>query len=388
MSTAKRNSLNTHQSSKSKLSTTPASQASATGIAKAERRLRKKLPEFAFQPRFHAEVDRALLRFFGKAVARTRQIVTDEGELPDFQEWFFFDYPTRSGETIVNIFAREVGPELSEEERELLDVWRRWNRYRLFEVQEVKPGIGVVVTDLLSDETLEVQDRSASRFLQRWQIFLARPLYTDRLHFTGGGIPLPPMKKPAVLDYSRKLLADFQKRHPKATLDDFYQRHGLDIRQFMKRKANERPVAITPEGHPLASCTAIYRVTDDEAVFQRLEATEEFVFAGDSETHRGALHFNWLLRGRSHVPEQPKPKGETLIHEVQWFLDENSPRYRNLGDVMLWPDRLELSCLSKARLDAGKKLLGKQLGTLIRHQTDRIESIDEMNGAPARQSAP
>ena len=257
-------------------------------------------------------------------------------------------------------------------------MWRRWNRYRLFEVQEVKPGIGVVVTDLLSDETLEVQDRSASRFLQRWQIFLARPLYTDRLHFTGGGIPLPPMKKPAVLDYSRKLLADFQKRHPKATLDDFYQRHGLDIRQFMKRKANERPVAITPEGHPLASSTAIYRVTDDEAVFQRLEATEEFVFAGDLETHRGALHFNWLLRGRSHVPEQPKPKGETLIHEVQWFLDENSPRYRNLGDVMLWPDRLELSCLSKARLDAGKKLLVKQLGTLIRHQTDRIESIDEM----------
>ena len=360
----------------------------ASGIAKAERHLRDEVQKFAFQARFHTDMDRALVRFFGKAVARTRQIVADEGEIPDFQEWYFFDFRTRSGEPIIDIFAREMGPDLSQQERELLDSWRRWNRYRLFEVQEVKPGIGVVVTDLLSEETIEAQDYSASRVLKRWEIFLARPIYTDRLHFTGGGIPLQPRKKQAVLDYSRKLLADFQKRHPQATLDDFYQRHGLDIRQFMKRKAEERPVWVTAEGHPLAFCTAVYRVADGEAVFQRLEGTEEFVFAGASDDYPGALHFNWLLRGRSHVPEQPMPSGEVMVHEVFWFLDENSPRYRSLGDVMLWPNRLELSCISKARLRAGKKLLEHLLGPSISHQEDRSKSIEErMARQPTRPSS-
>jgi hypothetical protein len=360
----------------------------ASGIATADHQLRDKIQKFAFEARFHADADRALVRFFGKAVARTRQIVADEGDIPEFQEWFFFDFQTRSGETIIDIFARELGPDLSQQERELLDSWRRWNRYRLFEVQEVKPGVGVVVTDLLSEETIEVQDRSASRGMKRWEIFLGRPIYTDRLHFTGGGIPLQPRKKQAVLDYSRKLLANFRKRHPQATLDEFYQRHGLDIRQFMKRKAEERPVWVTPEGHPLAFCSAVYRVTDAEAVFQRLDGAEELVFAGDSDDYPGALHFNWLLRGRSRVPEQPKPSGEVLVHEVSWFLDENSPRYRSLGDVMLWPNRLELSCISKARLRAGKKLLEHLLGLSISHQEDWSESIEErMARQPTRPSS-
>ncbi|HID85991.1 MAG TPA: hypothetical protein EYP55_01260 [Anaerolineae bacterium] len=366
--------------------------ATVAATARAERRLREAIQEFAFQPRFGEECEQALAQFFGEEVIRTRTLVADEEEIPEFQEWYFFDYVTSSGETIIDMFAREKGPKLSEKERELLDLWRRWNRYRLFEVQKVMPGTGVVVEDLLSGETLEVHDRSASRSLTRWSIFLARPLYTDRLHFTGAGTPLSPLKKQAVLDYSRQLLADFQARHPQATMDEFYRRHGLDIRHFMRRKAEERPVWITPEGHPLEFCTAYYRVADDDAVAERLDLAEEFNFAGPSADHPGALHFNWLLRGRSHVPEQPKPKGEVLVYHSQWFLEPGSPKYRSLGDVALWPDRLELSCLSRARLEAGKALLETLLGSLIRHRRDRIESMEEFLAhqppAPRRQRLP
>lgn len=222
---------------------------SAGGTAvRAERRLRERIQNFAFQPRFKAEFETALAQFFGEEVARTRTLVADEEEISEFQEWYFFDHLTRSGETIIEIFAREEGAKLPEQERELLDLWRRWNRYRLLEVQNVMPGTGVVVEDLLSGEVLEVHDRSASRGLRRWTVFLARPLYTDRLHFTGAGIAGPPTIKESVLDYSRQLLSDFQAQHPGATLDDFYRRHGLDIRQFMRRKLSEKPVRITPEG--------------------------------------------------------------------------------------------------------------------------------------------
>jgi hypothetical protein len=351
--------------------------ATTPSTARAERRLREAIQSFAFQPRFGEEFNQALPLFFGEEVVRTRTLTASEAEMAEFQEWYFFDYPTSLGETIVDIFAREEGPGLSEKERELLDLWRRWNRYRLFEVQRVMPGIGIVVEDLLSGETLEIHDRSASHTLTRWTIFLARPFYTDRLHFTGSGSVLAPLRKGGVTNYSRQLLADFQARHPEATVDEFYRRHGLDIRQFMRREAGELPVSITPEGHEVEICSAYYRVADGEAVAERLDLAEEFNFAGPSGDRPGALHFNWLLRGRSHVPEQPRPEREALIHDSQWFLEPGSPKYRSLGDVSLWPNKLELNCMSQARLEAGKALLETLLGNLIRHRRDKIEPLEE-----------
>jgi len=358
-----------------------------------EQGLRNAIQEFAFQPRFKDDFQRALPLFFGEEVTRTRTLVADEEDMPAFQEWYFFDFLTESGESIIDIFAREQGPELPARERALLDLWRHWNRYHLFEVQEVKPGFGVVVVDLLSGETLEVQDHSASRSLVRWTLFLARTLYTDRLHFTGAGIILSPLKKDVVLQYARQLWADYQTQHPQATLDGFYQRHGLDIGQFMKKKAAERPIYITPEGHPVEICAARYHVADGRAVAERLKQAEEFNFAGPSGEHATALHFNWLLRGSSYIPERPKPDDEALIQETFWFEKPGGPRYLNLGDVTLWPDRMELQCVSRARLKAGKALLERLLGRLVHHHGDNIRSLDDLMAhrpakAPARNALP
>lgn len=352
-----------------------------------EQGLRNAIQKFVYQPRFNADFNRALPQFFGEEVTRTRTLVTDENDMPAFQEWYFFDYLTRSGEPIIDIFAREQGPNLSAHERELMDLWRHWNRYRLFQVQQVTPGTGVTVTDLLSGETLEVHDRSASRSLTRWTLFLARPLYTDRLHFTGAGVVLSPLKKGSVLDYARKLWADFQAQHPEATLDQFYQRHGLDLYKFMRRKAEEKPIYVTREMHILERCVARYQVRDGRAVASILQTAEEFNYAGQSGDHPDALHFNWLLRGHSHVPEGARPDGEALIYETYWFEKPGGERYLSLGDVSLWPDRLELNCFSQARLAAGKTLLEKLLGPLIRHHRDRIESMDDLMAKQARKPA-
>ena len=121
-----------------------------------EQGLRSAIQKFAFQSRFKDDFEGALPLFFGEEVARTRTLVADEEDMPAFQEWYFFDYLTESGEAIIAIFVREQGPELPARERALLDLWRHWNRYHLFEVQEVMPGIGVMVTDLLSGEMLEI----------------------------------------------------------------------------------------------------------------------------------------------------------------------------------------------------------------------------------------
>ncbi len=342
--------------------------------------IRKKIQSFAYQPRFSKHLDAALGQFFGQEALRKREIVADEGEIAEFQEWMFNDFLLPSGETILDIFRREMGPQLSPIERELLDAQHRWNRYRLFEVEEVMPGVGIVAVDLLSGETWEIHDRSASRSLQRWIILLGRPSYTDRLHFAGGIVVLPPTKKQAVVAYSRQLLATFLAKRPGATLDDFYRQHGLDIRQFIHQKGEERPIMITPEGHPLEHCEARYLVKSAQAVMERLGDAEEFNFAGPADDQPGAYLFNWLLRGRSHVPEEARPpEEEALVFTNEWIPpDDEQARFRTLGDVILWPGRLELICFSRPRLQAGKLLLESLAGDLVRHRSDHFEAFGEM----------
>jgi len=223
MCAAKKKRRDRRRSPRRQLQTTSSAKPLTPNIARTERRLRQDIQKFAFHPRFRRDLDKAQFQFSGERPSRRHPLVVDDDAIPAFQEWFVFDYQVDKGETLIDIFAREAGPQLRPEERDLLEVWRRWNRFRLFEVQQVMPGTGVVVTDLLSDETLEVHDRSASSFLQRWQIFLARPLYTDRLHFTGSGIPLPPNKKQAVLAYSRELRADFPGSTPTGISGRFLQ---------------------------------------------------------------------------------------------------------------------------------------------------------------------
>lgn len=343
-----------------------------------ERILRERILQFTYQERFKDDFERAIRLYFGEGALQGNTLVFDEDEIPAFQEWYIHDYVTSKGERIIDLFARELGPRLPTTQRRMLDDWRRTNRYRLFEVQAVEPGVGVTVQDLLSGEVIEVNDISSSYALVKWQVLLARPLLTEgRLQFTGSMIPLPPMDKPDLLDFARELWENYQAQHPQASLDDFYRDHGLDLYQRLMEVATAPPLVYTPEGHAVCACTARYAVKDPRAVEKRLDQAEEFVYAGPADEDETALAYVWLLRGRSHVPETPV-EGRGLILRTDWMAESGEPTYRSLGDVRLWHNRLELGCLSRERLAAGKMLLRRILGRLIRHRGDEFRDLDTM----------
>ena len=277
----------------------------------AEALLREKIMDFAYQPRFGNGFERALELYFGKA-ARNRTLVADEEELPGFQEWYFFDFVLPSGRRLVDRFAEEVGPTLPEAEARLLAAWREMNRLRLFEVQSVMPGTGVVVLDLLSGETLTVNDRSASRSLRRWMVILARPSQAvDRICFTGSSTALTPMYKKDMLEAAQKLWDEHRMQYPEAAFSDFYRDRSLDLLRAMQRLQEEAmrpPIFLSAEGHKLMEARAEYVVRDFQAVVGRLDSAEEFVDVGPSDDEPDATHFDWLLRGRSNVPETPAPE--------------------------------------------------------------------------------
>lgn len=66
-----------------------------------------------------------------------------------------------------------------------------------------------------------------------------------------------------------------------------------------------------------------------------------------------------------------------------WTAGPGEPEFRTLGDLYLCREDLTLTCMSRQRLEAGKKLLKMILGRRIQHQQDEFkdleESLDELN---------
>lgn len=362
-----------------------------------ERALRSAIQQYAFQPtRFAADFDQAMGLFWGERARRTKRIEVEEHELADFQEWYFFDFVTANGDHLIDRFAQEVGPTLPATQQTMLADWIRTNRLRLLEVQEVTPGVGETLQDLLSGEIFHAHDVSLSRSARRWQIVVARTLFTEgRWHFTGSGLALPPQDKKDLLAAANSLWAAYRTNHPDASLDAFYRDASLELRR-LAREIRDRPpydAIVTAEGHPAVETRAEYRVRNFAAVEERLDAAEEFAFAGPSAEEPGALHYNWLQRGRSVAPAAIEPPPRALSLRTEWFAAPGTPGHRTLGDVTLSANRLVLSCLSHERLALGKALLEGLLGDLITHRRDRSKPFRPPTGGdqmatPAPRPAP
>lgn len=346
----------------------------------AERTLRKRIPEFAYTgDRFKVDVEKAMELYFEQKLDPDMPFSFDDADLPGFQEWFFSDFVTHTGRRIIDLFVEEIGPKLNSAQRAMLDDWLVWNRARLLEFQEVKPGIGVVVQDLLSDEIFEVNDISASYNISRWTLGLCRPIRSaGRVSFTGTAMLLPPSEKSAFFETARALLEKYQAEHPRGSLSDFYRDHSLTLHLAMKRAQEESskpPILQSAEGHSLVLSRARYRLhVDRRRVEAALDASEEFTYAGPDEKHHGALHYNWIQRGRSFIPQSDqKLDGRAVLLRTEWTEGPGQPSFLSLGDLSLDTKWMELECLSRERLAAGKSLLEAILAGLFEPAGDRFE---------------
>ena len=135
-----------------------------------------------------------------------------------------------------------------------------------------------------------------------------------RWHFTGSGNMFSLMEKKKLVGMANGLWQDYQSAHPSASLDEFYRDNSLQLRQQAHdlHVSRQNSVYVTPENHLLLQAVAEYEVLIPDQVVACLEEAEEFVFAGESESNPNADYYNWLLRGRSHIPEGPDWPEKTL----------------------------------------------------------------------------
>jgi hypothetical protein len=354
--------------------------------------LRKHISHFGLSERFHDDFEKAFEQYMGPGSIQTQGdqkiLVMDEVEddLPGFQEWFYFDYVLQSKDHIIDLFAQEIGPELGEAQRKILEDWLVTNRLRLLETQAVEPGIGETVQDLLSGEVFQLNDISFSYLASRWSITLARPILTEgRWTLTGSGMLLTPLEKPSLLKAAKNLWAEYQAEHPQADLDEFYRDRSLDLRQAalkIQEKRGEPQMVMTAEGHPAVSARADYSIRGDTREIERiLDGAEEFVYQNEQEEGEfsGSLHYIWLLRGRSRAPDAPDEQRSSGGYQLSgtWTAGPGQPDFRTLGDLYLGRESITLLCLSRERLEAGKQLLSEMLGARIKHQEDHFEELKQ-----------
>ena len=356
-----------------------------------EAALRASIQQFAFRRAKAPDMDRALALFFGNDFARTRTLPDDEARLATFQEWYFFDFMPTSGARLAEQFAAKVGPTLPPVQQSMLHSWIETNRLRLFEIQEVTPGVGEVVKDVLSGEVIHGRDISMSRTVRRWEIVLARILRTgERWNFTGGGMLFPPEDKPRFERFLGERWRQYQAEHPDAAYNDFYRAHSLELFRFGEQVQADasNPLYRSAEGHELIQASATYGVLDNGQVIERLDQAEEFIYAGASKEMRNAEHYNWVLRGRSRAPEPCE--AETDRHAIQlrneWSAGPGKPSFLSLGDLYVGRKILRLDCLSRERLVLGRQWLEELLDGLIVHSQDTFEAFEFE--AEAQHSAP
>ena len=245
---------------------------------------------------------------------------------------------------------------------------------------------------MLSGELLHCYDISMSYVVRKWAVVLARPLLTEgRWKFTGSGNTFSPLQRDKLVDMARGMLKAYQTQHPFASLDDFYRDNSLDLRKLAAnlQQESQNPVYVTAEHHPVIRAIAEYEVLDLVQVQACLDEAEEFVFAGESDAKPEADHYNWLLRGRSHIPVNPDRPDYSLEFRSEWTQGPGQPSYRSLGDVSLTATTLELSCQSRERLTAGRSLLEDLLQDVVVHRGDTYSDIiAERNDAPQASAGP
>jgi len=281
-----------------------------------------------------------------------------------FHPWYMHFWPDGNDETLNQRFQRKHRYSLTPAERVMLDAMGR-ERFRLMEVRESRPNVGLTLQDLHSGEVFEVRERSASQSLVPWDIILTRLRRFSTHNELDMAVPLAKRAKMPMLN----LLAEsLEKGGPETRearinyLMTFGMAQVFSHVIMLNRQASIPPEMYNTDGDEIVFCTARYLVTDLDAVRDALCRHRSL------RRNDGDGGFTWIS-GRRKVAGG---RADTV----------------RLGTVRFDGRDLVLETNSERRLNKGKALLEKAAGEWIRHSYDEFRDIDQIKASSAMDDGP
>jgi hypothetical protein len=288
-------------------------------------------------------------------------------------DWFIHDFKLGNGLTIVEEFYRAPDENFSSEERSLL-------RYEvdsfpsIYEVIAVTPEVGLKLKDLITEEQLDTLEVRGSRTLAKWDVIFARVIRMGLINQFSGVISLIPRKeKDRFLSSVKETWEKFKKETGKMEWSCFAKVNAQVIHHILEDQPRVEPAFVTEEYHRLVSAKAVFGVKDFDIIRYRLN--QEFDFILDSEEEGKEVQWGWLKRGESKDWEAAEHVEHSIVLKSEMIQGKGELAWVSLGTVTLTPQRLELLCISKERLDRGKKRLQEVLGDDIQYQRDYYEDM-------------
>ncbi|MDP2210654.1 MAG: SEC-C metal-binding domain-containing protein [Candidatus Aquicultor sp.] len=247
--------------------------------------------------------------------------------------------------TLLDLYIEDNREQLTGDDLSVLGKLR--NSYlSLYEVAEVYPEEGLFFEDLLLGGSFSVRERTATRYLNKWDIIAVRLLEIDGEWAMSGSIYSYHRHRKA------KLIQEFKSDYEllKGDYPDFTMRDSLkengDLFMYHWYEPllyPEPPQLATSSGEQVLISKARFDVNDKDAVIAALTAIDGFEREDES--------FVWL--------------GET----------EHMNGLVLLGQVVFEGDRLVLETNSKERLEKGKALISEHAAGLVMHKADEFQDI-------------
>lgn len=344
-----------------------------TSTTPEEQALRSRLTSFAMRGKYRGDLEKAYRLFFRKRFRSFHEMEEEERiRFYLFLDWFIYDYPLRSGLTMVDEFSHQKENSLSDQDRSLLQ-WGKESYLSLYEVRSVTLNRGMTLKDLFTEEVIDVFEVSGTREIVKWDILFTRLIRMGSVSkLSGAAVHVLREGKDEILSSIQDLWVKARAEEGLERWPEFMKAYGHRLYHLVADQKRPEPTFVTEEHHPVLASEAIYDVLQFEPIRERL--LREFDFVLDEVRDEG-LDFAWLKRGPSKAWETLPPPPNAVVMTSQMVRVEGELKWSSLGNVELTRQRLVLTCLSRERLERGKARLEEIIGRYIKHRVDKYEDI-------------
>jgi hypothetical protein len=275
------------------------------------------------------------------------------------------DGPAKRG-TIASAYLERHAARLSALARRYLEACVE-EPFSFYEVEDVTPGQGLAVEDVLRGERRYVSERSGSGMLRRRQLVWGHVVSLEGLHvFAGiGSIPLEPIDKLEIID----LVARLRKRHPLITTavlrrEDAWVR-GTYVALRNRRLHPRIPTLQNTDGEPLSLHRLTFRIEDAATAFEALADLD-------------------IIASREELLERAERdrSGKLAKARIGWQKPGNA-KLRSwdntiLGHLTIENRTLVVEVNSRRRAARIRKEIEKRLGTGVLHERTVVTSPERM----------
>jgi hypothetical protein len=347
----------------------PSAEKRAEGLHRLDNALADRLVGFAVR-RFGEDFGQIDLELIFSA--EDGRDVNDPAAMQFVVPWLLYEKDVGGGATVAETYLARCSRDLSETERAWLASQCR-ARYSIWEVTEVKRGLGVAVRDLLTGEERFVHEVRGSQVLGPRDALLARVVDHDGLFLFCGlhGRPLQPREAATVIDSVRRTVKARTKRVRPELLRPVEIRMLLPVlwRSAVQAFDSRPPPELrNTDGDPLLLTTDLFTIVDGACgeIVEKLGAL------------RGALRAD---EAGSICITVPKPGNK--VHQ-SWEVT-------NIGYAEISASELRVSSNSTRRANQLRKRVERVCGDLVAHtgrtQNDPTVTTAE-RAAPNRRRTP